>query len=210
LSKVYEQIDKTDKSIYKEIDNGECTSLKQNCEDGVENKSKKTKEKKADEIVPGLDERGLGILQRLIEVGGVEEKDMPYILGVSEEHSIASWENLSPKVRYLFDKAREQVLNKVENSILRLALGGWLRTIKVNPDGKIYETRKEVFPDLRAIEKILGVFRPEVWARIKDFGGEDSFKTPQRLSNEETDRIKILAGKFFEALKEGQQTRVLV
>ena len=128
---------------------------------------------------------------------------------MAEHHSLASWENLSPEVRYLFDKSRERVLNRVENSLLRLALGGTLRTIKTSHKNGEETIIKEVGPDLRAIEKILTLFRPEVWHGLKEAGEDSRPRTPQELGKDEETRIIQLAGKFMTAMKETEILPVL-
>ncbi len=141
---------------------------------------------------------------RMIE-SGVDEKDIPYILGADKRHSIASWENQDPQVRHLFDKAREVVLNKVENSLLRMALGGTLITIKTGTSKSgenIDETTvKEIGGDFKAAAQILKLFRPDVWAALGTEEQPEQAKTTAQIADAEEARMKKLGGKFLEAIQ---------
>lgn len=156
------------------------------------------------EIMPGLTADNRDIVIRMIE-SGVDEKDIPYILGVDKRHTVISWQNLDPRVRHLFDKAREDVLNKVENSLLRVALGGTLTTIKTGTDkngNEIEEiTVKEVGPNAGVAERLLKLFRPEPWANLGADDEPESARTPAELGDAEVVRMKKLGGKFFEAIE---------
>lgn len=156
------------------------------------------------EIVPGLTIENRDMVIRMIE-SGVDEKDIPYILGVDKRHSITSWENQDPKVRHFFDKAREAVLNKVENSLLRTALGGTLTSIKTGTDkngNDIEETTvKEVGPNVAAAVQILKLFRPEVWAQLGADEEVEATKTTTELGQAEVDRMNKLGGRFMEVLQ---------
>lgn len=155
------------------------------------------------EIIPGLTTDNRDMIIRMIE-SGVDEKDIPFILGVDEQHSIASWENLDPKIRHFFDKAREVVLNKVENSLLKSALGGTLKTVKTGKDknGNIIDetTIREVGPNVAAAERLLRLFRPNPWANLGTDDEPESAQTPNELGEAEVNRMKKLGGKFFEAI----------
>jgi len=156
------------------------------------------------EIVPGLTKEHLDLALRMIE-SGVDEKDIPYILNAGDRHSIVSWQNQDPKIRHLFNQAREIVLNKVENSLLRAALGGTLTTVKSvkGKNGETTEevTTKEVGPNIVAIEKILRLFRPDPWANLSSNKEIEEGLTPEELSITEEVKMKKLGGKFFEELK---------
>jgi len=158
---------------------------------------------KVAEIVPGLTAEQLNMAIRMIE-SGLEEKDIPYILGIEKQHSIVSWENQDPKIRHLFNQAREVVLNKVENSLLRAALGGTLTTVKTGEkDGKPFEriTVKEIGPNIVAAEKILRLFRPIPWADLSSNQDlEDKPRTPEELEKYEVDKIRKLGGEFLAKL----------
>lgn len=176
-------------------------SQKQNVNQTIENNL---------EIIPGLTTENRNMIIRMIE-SGVDEKDIPYILGIDKRHSITSWENQDPAVRHLFDKAREAVLNKVENSLLRTALGGTLTTVKSG--GKLEEdevTVKEVGPNVAAAVQILKLFRPEVWAKLGEDDEVEITKTPTELGQAEVDRMKKLGGKFMEVLKSEVVETVLI
>jgi len=158
---------------------------------------------KVNEVVSGLTEEQLNLALRMIETG-VDEKDIPYILGTGDRHSIVSWQNQDPKVRHLFDQAREVVLNKVENSLLRAALGGTLTTTKTgSKDGKEIDEIivKEVPPNITAAEKILRLFRPKPWADLSSNKEIEGGLTPTELGEIEENKMRKLGGKFFENLK---------
>ena len=153
------------------------------------------------EILPGLTPENRDMVIRMIE-SGVDEKDIPFILDVDKRHSIVSWENQDPQVRHLFDKAREAVLNKVENSVLRIALGGTLTTIKSG--GKLEEdeiTVKEVGGNFAAAVQILKLFRPDVWSGIGAEEVSEQTKTTEQIADAEEKRMKKLGGKFLEAIQ---------
>lgn len=156
------------------------------------------------EIIPGLSADNRDMVIRMIE-SGVDEKDIPYILGVDKRHSIASWENQDPAVRHFFDKARERVLNKVENSLLRLALGGTLTTVKtgISKSGENIEetTVKEIGPNAPAAIQILKLFRPDVWAQLGEDDEVEAIKTKAELGQAEVDRMNKLGGRFMEVLQ---------
>ena len=155
------------------------------------------------EIIPGLTEEQLSLAIRMIETG-VDEKDIPYVLGAGKRHSIISWQNQDPKVRHLFNQAREIVLNKVENSFLRAALGGTLTTVKTGlKDDKSFEETivKEIGPNIVAAEKILRLFRPAPWADLSSNQDlEDEPRTPAELEKHEVDKIRKLGGEFLAKL----------
>ncbi len=157
------------------------------------------------EIIPGLTAESRDMVIRMIE-SGVDEKDIPFILdAANKRHSIVSWENQDPQVRYLFDKAREVVLNKVENSLLRMALGGTLTTIKtgISKSGENIEetTIKEVGPDFKAAAQILKLFRPDVWAGLGTEEQPEQVKTTEQLADAEEARMKKLGGRFLEVIQ---------
>ena len=164
----------------------------------------KSKAAEISTILPGLDKNQLDMTLRMIE-SGVDEKDIPYILGTDRRHSIASWANQDPKIRHLFNQAREIVLNKVENSLLRAALGGTLTTIKTGTSKTgepIDETTvKEVGPNVIAAEKILRLFRPNPWADLNTTSEIEETMTPKQLGDSEESRLHKLGGKFFDELR---------
>jgi len=159
---------------------------------------------KIDELVPGLTKPQLDLALRMIE-SGVDEKDIPYILGTGNRHSIISWQNQDPKIRHLFNQAREVVLNKVENSLLRSALGGTLTTTKsgTGKNGEPIEevTVKEVGPNVVAAEKILRLFRPDPWADLSTNKEIEEELSPKQIGDAEEAKMKKLGGKFFEELR---------
>lgn len=159
------------------------------------------------DLVPDLTPEKLDLAVRMIE-SGVDESEIPYILGVDERHSLVSWQNQDPKIRYLFDQAREIVLNKVENSLLRAALGGTLTTVKTGTkDGKDIDetTVKEVGPNIVAAEKILRLFRPKPWADLSTTKEIEDDLTPKQLGDGEEAKINKMGGKFFEELKKAKR-----
>lgn len=156
------------------------------------------------DLVPALTPEKLELATRMIE-SGVDEAEIPYILGVDERHSLVSWQNQDPTIRHLFDKAREVVLNKVENSLLRAALGGTLTTVKtgVGKAGELINetTVKEVGPNIVAIEKILRLFRPNPWADLSTTKEIEDDLTPKQLGDAEENKLRKMGGKFFEELR---------
>ncbi len=157
------------------------------------------------EILPGLKEEHLPAVQRMLEAG-ISENDIPYLLGIDERFSLVQWENLSPEVRILFDEARERCLNKIENSLVRSALGGVLTTTKRGGrnDGEI--TIKEVGPNLAAIQYILENQRPKVWHKLKDV--DENQKAAPELGEVEQQRLKRFAGQLLELANNEAQVLV--
>lgn len=123
-----------------------------------------------------LSEEGL-ILVQCMARDGMYEKDIAEKLGIKFQ-TFWAWKNKYPELKQALTMGKELVDYKVENALLKSALGYKTTTVKTiinnNPDKngnrevKIEKTETEVGPNTTACLAWLNNRKPEQWRRNRD------------------------------------------
>jgi len=141
------------------------------------------------------------LIERLL-VAGVDDSQIPFILGHNERFSLIQWANRNPAINKLIVDARERMLNRVENAMVGLALGGVLRTRVITDTGAIIIKEQEVAPSFQAQKYVLENHRPQTWRPTPqklEHSFDEMFGDDQKVAKADEHRFRRVFGRILES-----------